>query len=496
MSNQATINGQPVSVLPGETILDTARRHEFDIPTLCSAPELKPEGGCRLCLVQCESEDRPVAACHTEMQDGMVIQTNTPEIESIRRTILTLYEQTGERTGFSEASLLPGHFADLLRTYRLDDHLEPGEPTPTDESHTYLRFQADACITCRLCLNACEQIQGQFVYGIENRGSHTRLVFGADDDFAESTCVACGACVDVCPTGAISDIDRITLPRNLEHTHTVCGYCGVGCRINVASKDNRVKQIDPIEDAAVNRGHLCVKGRYAHAWHHSGDRLTKPLIRENGDFREATWDEALQYIADRLVQIAKESGPDSLGAFTSSRSTNEACYLLQKLFRSVIRTNNVDCCARVCHSSTALALQLVTGTGAASASYTDFEKASCIVVAGANPTEAHPVAGARIKQAALDGVPLIVIDPRRIEMAEYADSHLQLLPGSNVALFNGLAKVMIEESLANLEYLKQRTEGLDELVRFLSDLSLKEISSITGVTEEEIASTARLIARG
>lgn len=496
MSKEATINGQIVSIAPGESILDTARRYGIDIPTLCSAPQLRPEGGCRMCLVQCEGRDRPVASCHTEMHAGMVVQTHTPEVETLRRTILTLYEESDEQTGFSEASVQPGQFTDLLQTYRLlDKDSELGGATPTDESHPYLRFRADACITCRLCLNACEQVQGQFVFGIENRGANSRLVFGAGDAFAESPCVACGACVDVCPTGAISDIDRMTNVDDAKHTETVCGYCGVGCRMDVVSKDNKVIRIDPIQNAAVNRGHLCAKGRYAHAWHHSEDRLTMPLIRDGDGFREASWEEALQYIADRLTKIVEESGPDSLGAFTSSRSTNEACYLLQKLFRSVIQTNNVDCCARVCHSSTALALQLVTGTGAASASYTDFEKAGCIVVAGANPTEAHPVAGARIKQAALDGVPLIVIDPRRIELAEYADVHLQLVPGTNVALFNGLAKVMIEENLANLDYVKERTEGGDELIEFLNNLSLTEVSSITGVAEDEIVTAARLIAK-
>jgi predicted molibdopterin-dependent oxidoreductase YjgC len=243
-------------------------------------------------------------------------------------------------------------------------------------------------------------------------------------------------------------------------THSVCGYCGVGCRIEVSSRDGVVQQVRGVPEAQVNHGHLCVKGRYAHGWHHAPDRLTKPLLRKGDRFHEASWDEALGFITRRLLDIKSESGASALGAFTSSRSTNEACYLLQKLFRSVIGTNNVDCCARVCHSSTALALQLVTGTGAATASFADIEKARCLVVAGANATEAHPVVGARIKQAALRGVPLVVIDPRRIELAKHAGTHLQLQPGTNVALFNGLANLLLEEGLVDHAFLAERREHL------------------------------------
>ncbi|MFT5467028.1 MAG: formate dehydrogenase major subunit [Verrucomicrobiales bacterium] len=488
MPETATINGRTVTFEPGQTILQAANSVGVEIPTLCHAESLHPEGGCRMCLVACEGRSRPVAACHTELTSGMVLETHPPEIESVRRTILSLYED-------SAPAAAGGRFGELLQTYELPAR-KPA-PGAVDDSHTYVRFQADACITCRLCMNACEQIQGQFVYGVENRGPRSLLVFGAGEKFDDSPCVACGACVDLCPTGAL--FDRFRDPSkptdDMEHTSTVCGYCGVGCRLDVAVKDGVVHHIDPVADAEVNRGHLCVKGRYAHGWQTSPDRLTMPLIRKNGELREVSWDEALDYISDRLTEIKDESGPDVLGAFTSSRSTNEACYLLQKLFRTEVGTNNVDCCARVCHSSTALALQLATGTGAASASYSDFEKASCLVVAGANPTEAHPVAGARIKQAALNGVPLVVIDPRRIELAEYADIHLQLLPGTNVALFNGLAKVIIEENLAQLDYIKERTEGFDELTAFLKDQSLAKVSSITNVPEDEIVSAGRLIAK-
>jgi formate dehydrogenase major subunit len=495
MSATATIDGIVLEALPGETVLHAARRLGVQVPTLCHADGLAPEGGCRMCLVHLVGRERPVASCHTALEAGMRIETATGELESIRRTLLGMYLESADTTGFAAAQTKAGTFRDLLLRYGFT--LPEPEAARYDESHPCLRFNSGACIACRLCLNACEQVQGQFVYGIARRGPHAHLIHGSGADFRDSPCVACGACVDVCPTSAVSDRDRLA-PRGapVAVTRSVCGYCGVGCRIEIESAAGRVRAVRGVADAKVNHGHLCVKGRYAHTWHHAPDRLTTPLLRDGDGFREASWDEAAGFIARRLLEIKVESGADALGAFTSSRSTNEACYLLQKLFRSVISTNNVDCCARVCHSSTALALQLVTGTGAATASFADIEKARCLVVAGANATEAHPVIGARIKQAALRGVPLVVIDPRRIELAEHADIHLQLVPGTNVALFNGLAKVLLEEGFVDHAFLSERTEGLDELRAHLARLDLAEVAAVTGVGVSNIQEAARLIGRG
>lgn len=511
---RASINGREVAIEPGDSILSAARRIGVEIPTLCNMPGLDVEGGCRMCLVEIEGQ-RPQAACHTPLAAGMRISTETPRLAQIRHDLLALTLSATAPDAF-EAKADGSPFERLLHRYGVagPDFGRQATSTPIDASHPALRYDRDRCITCRLCLHACEEIQGQFVYGIEHRGGRSRLIFGPTDRFADSGCVACGACVDVCPTGAISDRDRRgAVPvrhTNGHHAHaasvehetvdSVCGYCGVGCRTRIDAGEEVVLSIRGVPDASVNHGHLCLKGRFAHAYHRSGDRLTKPLIRTpngtaGGHFREATWDEAIGYVADRLRAIKASHGPDALGTMTSSRSTNEAAYLLQKLFRAEIGTNNTDCCARVCHSSTAVALGLATGTGAASASYDDIPAARCIVIAGANATEAHPVIGARLKQRALHDVPLIVIDPREIELARYAAVHLQLWPGTNVPLLNAIAKVLIEEDLYDRRYVDERCEGLGELRAFLATQSLESFSAVTHVPVERIQQAARIIAK-
>jgi formate dehydrogenase alpha subunit len=495
MSAPLLIDGITVVHATGETLLEAARRAGLGerIPTLCHLAGSVPEGGCRLCLVEVEGSELPVAACHSVAEAGQVIRTSSPRLHELRRGLLQLW---ADAVPAAAAPPLSGgdqrsQFADLLAKYEVI----PAVSISSAESntvHPYLRFSTDRCLVCRRCVQVCADLQGQFVYGIGQRGADTGLLFGVDENFDTSACVSCGACVEVCPTGALFDRDRETAEAIIQAApvRSVCGYCGVGCNIDVTVSEGAVAQIIGTPQAAVNHGHLCAKGRYAHAWQHSPERLTTPLLRVDGVLTPVSWPEAINWLTQRLTEIRDTHGPDALGAMSSSRSTNEAAYLLQKLFRSVIGTNNVDCCARVCHSSTALGLQITTGTGAASASYTDIENAHTIIVAGANPTEAHPVVGARIKQAVRRGARLIVIDPRSIELCGWADLHLQLKPGTNVLLFNALARVLIEADLIDHAYLSERTDGLDGLRDFLLATDSGEAARETRVPLELLHAAA------
>ncbi|MBM4336494.1 MAG: formate dehydrogenase subunit alpha [Deltaproteobacteria bacterium] len=463
---RARIDGRELELVPGETLLDAAARLGIEIPTVCHLPGRPPDGGCRVCLVEVAGASRPLAACHTPVRDGMDVRTATPALERLRASVRAL--------------------------------ADAGRPSgPSELGHPYLRFDPSLCITCRRCLHVCEDVQGQFVYEVEGRGSRTRLIFGHDDRYATSPCTSCGACVEVCPTGALwdRDLERPAPRGELRTTRSTCGYCGVGCQVEIEADATGVRRIHGAALASVNRGHLCAKGRYAHGWRESPERLTQPLVRRDGRLVPIGWDEAIDFAARRLDEIHAAHGADSIAALTSSRSTNEAAYLLQKLFRSRFRSNNVDCCARVCHASTAQALRQATGTGAASACYDDIEQARLIVLVGANPTEAHPVIGARLLQAVRRGARLVVIDPRRTELASIADVFVQLRPGTNVPLLNALAKLLIESGRIDRGYLAARTEGFAELAAHVSRGDVADAATICAVPEPVIRAAAREIAQ-
>ena len=482
------IDGCPVVPAPGESVLAAARRLGIEIPSLCQLEGARPEGGCRLCLVEVAGQDAPLAACHTPLAPEMRVATRTPRLLALRRELLALL--LAERAPALRPDAAGNEVERLMHELGVPGR---GGRSRPDLSHPLVHFDPARCVLCRRCVHVCADVQGAFVWNVVGRGPEAHLEFGARH-FADSPCVACGACVDVCPSGAIGDRDRDGGPAPEQRTRSTCGYCGVGCQVEIGTAAGRVVHIDGVRDATVNRGHLCAKGRYAHAWQHSPERLTQPLLRRGERLEPVSWDTALGYVAERLAAIHRAHGPDALAALTSSRSTNEAAYLLQKLFRVRFGTNQVDCCARVCHASTAHGLRAVTGTGAASAAYADIERARVIVLAGANPSEAHPVVGARIFQRVRAGARLLVIDPRKTELAAFAHQHLALRPGTNVPLLNALAKVLLEEGHVDRRYVAERCDGFDALAAHLHGLSLEEAARISGVEVGALCAFARELA--
>ncbi|HSE32553.1 MAG TPA: formate dehydrogenase subunit alpha [Pyrinomonadaceae bacterium] len=490
----ATINGQTSLFEDGISILDACRSVELDIPTLCNDERLKPIGSCRMCLVEVQGRPHPLTSCNSLLADGMVISTATPALEHERAMLLRMlasdhpadafrrfphkeFHLSASKYGLSESDFEGSHHSELL-----------------DESHPYIHVDMSQCILCYRCVRICEEVQGQFVWQVLNRGHETRIVPDSGTTLAASSCVSCGACVDTCPTGALEDKSVLHRGVATEWTRTTCPYCGTGCEMSVGTRETQIVSINPVRDAPVSKGHLCVKGHYAFDFVSANDRITKPMIRSNGEWKSVSWEEAISFTAKRLQQIIKAHGPDSIGMLGSARGTNEENYLAQKFARVVVGTNNVDCCARVCHTPTAAAMKLMLGTGAATNSYNDIEKAQTILLCGANATENHPIVGARIKQAALRGTKLIVIDPRKIELAQYAAIHLQPRPGTNVPLLNALAYTIIEEQLFDAQFTNERVSEWSEFRKFIKQFAPEQVESVCGVTAKLIRQAARLYA--
>ena len=484
-----TINGKPANATPGATILDALIGAGVHIPTLCHDPRIKPAGACRLCLVSVRGLARPVTSCSTPAAEGMEIETHTPEIETARRTTLQLLARTypaGERdTEFEHYLHEHGlHASDVRRplAYRQD-------------AHPYIQVDMDKCITCFRCVRICNELQGQFVWDIWNRGNHTEIRPRDGYSMLASGCVSCGACVDTCPSGALEDKTVALEGVPNRWTRTTCPYCGTGCEMLVGTRDDRIVQIKPVLDAPVNRGHLCVKGRYAFPFVDAPDRCAQPMIREADQWRRVPWKEAIDLIAEKFAYYLDEFGPESIGVLGSARATNEENYLAQKFARVVLDTNNVDSCARVCHGPTAAAMKAMLGTGAATNSFNDIELTKAILICGCNPSENHPIVGARIKQAVLNGAPLIVIDPRRIELAEYANVHLQLRPGTNIPLLNALACVIVQEDLVDPQAIAERVAGWEKFQQFIRAWTPERAAEQCGVDAALIRQAARLYAQ-
>ena len=487
----AYINNQPYEFQPGETILKFVRRiqGERSVPTLCDAPNLDPFGSCRVCSVDVALvEDGPTktqASCHTPVMPGSYIYPNSDQVKKLRKNIVELVLTdhpldclTCEVNNNCELQTVAAEVG--IRDVRYPEgknHLDRKK----DLSHPYMTSDFSKCINCFRCVRACDEVQGQLVLSMAGRGFDSHIVKGQEQSFFDSDCVSCGACAQACPTSAISDIFESKSVAYDEKVRTICTYCGVGCNLEVAVKNGEVKSIQAPYDAAVNVGHTCLKGRFAFGFYNHPDRIKSPMIRKNGELVAVSWDEAYDFIANELNRIKKQHGPDAISAVSSARCTNEENYLMQKFMRAVIGTNNVDSCARVCHSPTALGMQRTFGTGAATNSIIDLKYTDCIMVIGANPTAGHPVTGAKFKQHAMKGKTTIVIDPRRTELANYAHYHLQLRPGTNVALLNMMLYYIISEGLEDKQFIENRTEGYDEFKAGILSQNLDELEAITGV---------------
>ena len=491
---KAVINGKTHKFDEGLSILEASRALGIEIPTLCYDARLKPIGSCRMCLVQVEGKPRPITACNTSLADGMVIATHTPALENERRVLLRMLAQDHPGKVLREAPEKPFYQYALQYGLTETDFNGSHEPHLLDDSHPYIHVDMSQCIVCYRCVRICDEVQSQFVWQVLNRGHETKIVPDSGSTLRESSCVSCGACVDTCPSGALEDKSVLARGKPTSWIRTTCPYCGTGCEMSVGTNENQIVSIKPLLDAPVSRGHLCVKGRYAFDFVHAADRITEPMIRNNDGWLQVPWDEALSFTASRLKRILEEHGPESIGILGSARGTNEENYLAQKFARVAIGTNNVDCCARVCHTPTAAAMKLMIGTGAATNSYNDIEKAQTILVCGANATENHPIVGARIKQAALRGANLIVIDPRKIELAQYAAIHLQPRPGTNIPLLNALAYTIVEEQLFDGQFANERVNEWNEFREFIKPFAPEQVESICGVTADLIRQAARLYA--
>ena len=510
-----SLNGQTVEAQAGETIWQVATRLGVEIPHLCYSPEAdyRADGNCRACMVEIEGERVLAASCIRTPSEGMVVNSASDRARTARKMVFEMLkaDQPERETSHDPESTFWNWASDTGVTQsRL-----PQRATPeVDQSHTAMRVNLDACIHCNLCVRACREVQVNDVIGMAYRGHGAKIVFDFDDPLGESTCVACGECVQACPTGALMESSllddnqtRVNYPD--EKVESVCPYCGVGCQITYNLKDGKLLFVDGKEGPA-NRNRLCVKGRFGFDYVHHEHRLTVPLIRKDDvpknayedidpanpftHFREATWEEALDRAADGIRRIREEHGPKGLAGFGSAKGSNEEAYLVQKLVRTGFGTNNVDHCTRLCHASSVAALMECIGSGAVTAPFTACEDAEVMMVIGANPTENHPVAATFFKQQAKAGKTLIVCDPRGQALRKQATHMLQFKPGTDVAMLNAMLHVIVEEGLHDEQFVQSRTDGFEALREHLKDYAPEKMAEICGIDAETLRSVARTYA--
>ena len=497
----AYIDGKPYEIGQNHTsILKFVKSYlgEKKVPTLCDDPNLAPYGACRVCSVEVALEkDGPtkvVASCHTPVGENQHIFTSNEGLQNLRKNIvelvLTDHPMNCDTCEVDKNCELQTVANDLGISDHRYNNPKQHKGTPKDTSHSYMRMNLDNCINCGRCVRACDEIQGSFVLTMSGRGFESRITTDNDMLFGDSSCVSCGACAHTCPTDAISDVFQSKSVKVDKKVRTTCSYCGVGCNLETSVKDGKVVAIDTPKETEVNAGHTCIKGRYAFGFYDHPDRLRSPLIKKNGKFEEASWDDAYEYIKQKLEKIKNESGPDAIAGISSARCTNEENYVFQKMIRAAIGTNNIDCCARICHSPTAWGMQQTFGTGAATNSTEDIYHADLFLVIGANPTNAHPVTGAKIKQQVMKGKKLIVLDPITTDIAKLADYHIRLRPGTNVAVLNMMLYYIVKGNLLNKDFVENRTEGFDEFLNHINGLDIDHLASVAGVDKQLVKEAA------
>ncbi len=515
-----TLDGRKLQVPRGTMLMQAAAQAGSTVPSLCASDTLKPFGSCRLCLVEIEGRRGFPASCTTPAEDGMVVHTQSASLQKLRRGVMELYlsdhpldcltcsangdcelQTQAAAVGVRRVRYGVGEQAASLGIQGAHHCHEAA-----DTSNPYFTYDPSKCIVCNRCVRACEEIQGTFALTLTGRGFGSRVTAGTGDGFMASECVSCGACVQACPTATLQDNRVIEQGLPDRKVITTCAYCGVGCGFEAEVKGTEVVRMTPWQDGRANEGHSCVKGRYAWGYATHTDRVTTPLIRDRitDPWRPVGWDEAIGFAARRLLDLQARHGRNAVGGITSSRCTNEEAYLVQKLVRAALGTNNVDTCARVCHSPTGYGLGQTFGTSAGTQTFKSVERADVVLVIGANPGDAHPVFASRLKRRLREGARLIVADPRRIDLVQaphvHAEHHLALRPGTNVALINAMAHVVVTEGLVQDDYVAERCDAasFEAWCTFVSrpEHAPESMESVTGVPAAEIRAAARLYAQG
>ena len=516
-----TVDGFPVTVPAGTSIMRAANTAGIPIPKLCATDSVEAFGSCRLCLVEIDGRAGTPSSCTTPVSPGMVVHTQTARLKQLRRGVMELYISdhpldclTCAANGDCELQDMAGAVG--LRDVRyeaVDTHFQTrtnGETNPQflpkDDSNPYFTYDPSKCIVCSRCVRACEEVQGTFALTIEGRGFESRVSAGMHESFLASDCVSCGACVQACPTATLTEKSIIEIGTPSHSVITTCAYCGVGCTFKAEMRGDELVRMVPYKNGKANRGHSCVKGRFAYGYASHKDRILNPMIRENitDPWREVSWDAAMAFSADRMRGIQTKYGRDSIGVITSSRCTNEEAYLVQKLARAVFLNNNTDTCARVCHSPTGYGLGQTFGTSAGTQDFDSVEQTDVVIIIGANPTEGHPVFASRLKKRLRQGAKLIVIDPRRIDMVKsphiQAAHHLPLQPGTNVAVVTALAHVIVTEGLFDEHFIRTRCDWdeFQDYAEFVAapNHSPEATQLLTGVPAGDLRAAARLFATG